>query len=172
MTRGAFSLLEIIIATAVLAASAMVLSSLIGLGSRYGNRAEERTIALSQAESLMDEFIAQLDSETDQTKESSGELPGPPPRGFRIDATPFELSNATSARGSRESVSARNGGLLLVRVEVFETAGTTISGVTRPLVELSRLIRKPPPAAVDSLTSGKQTDALKGFAPVRQGALP
>ena len=94
MTRSAFSLLEIIIATAVLAASAMVLSSLIGLGSRYGNRAEERTLALSQAESLIDEFLAQLDSETDQAKESTGELPGPPPRGFRIRAMPFELSKA------------------------------------------------------------------------------
>ena len=84
MTRNAFSLLEIIIATAVLAASAMVLSSLIGLGSQYGNRAEERTIALAQAESLMDEFLAELGSESNQTAENTGELPGPPQRGFRI----------------------------------------------------------------------------------------
>lgn len=172
MMRSAFSLLEIIIATAVLAASAMVLSSLIGLGSRYGNRAEERTIALSQAESLMDEFIAQLDSETDQTEENTGELPGPPPRGFRINATPFELRSATSTRGSRDSLSARNGDLLMVRVEVFETAGTNNSGEAKPLVELSRLIRKPQSAAADPLASGKQTGTLSGFAPVEQGALP
>ncbi|MFN7626093.1 MAG: prepilin-type N-terminal cleavage/methylation domain-containing protein, partial [Pirellula sp.] len=50
-SRGAFSLLEVMIATAILAGSAMVLLSLIGLGARYGNRAEVRIAALVQAQS-------------------------------------------------------------------------------------------------------------------------
>ena len=172
MTRNAFSLLEIIIATAVLAASAMVLSSLIGLGSQYGNRAEERTLALSQAESLMDEFLAQLGSEPNQIEESSGELPGPPRRGFRIRAVPFELGNATSSLGSGVKASVRSSGLLMVMVEVFETASATASGESKPLVELARLIRTPQLASTDPLGSGPQADALNGVAPAAQGAFP
>ena len=61
--REAFSLLEVIIATAILAGSAMVLFSLISLGTKYGNRAEEKTIAVSQAQSVLDEFIARMPNE-------------------------------------------------------------------------------------------------------------
>lgn len=142
MTRSAFSLLEIIIATAVLAASAMVLSSLIGLGSKYGNRAEERTIAVSQAESLMDEFLAQLGNEENQLEESTGELPGPPPSSFRISATPFEVGNQNPT-SSGESLNDRSGGLLRVTVAVFEVGGSNVTAEAKPLVELSRLIRNP-----------------------------
>jgi type II secretory pathway pseudopilin PulG len=159
MMRSAFSLLEIIIATAVLAASAMVLSSLIGLGAKYGNRAEERTIAVSQAESLMDEFLAQLDNENIQVEESTGELPGPPPRGFRVSAIPFEVTNANSNDGSGVNVAKRSGGLLRVTVEVFETSGSNDLSGTKPLIELSRLIRQPQMAP-------------RGFDPSVQGAIP
>ena len=94
MTRRGFSLLEIIIATAVLAASAMVLISLIGLGTKYGNRAEERTIALSQAESLIDEFLAQL-GQTEKQDEQSGILAGLPQRSYRIIARHPSSSTTT-----------------------------------------------------------------------------
>jgi len=142
MTRKAFSLLEIIIATAVLAASAMVLSSLIGLGSKYGNRAEERTRAVSQAESLLDEFLANLSNEDEQLEESTGELPGPPSRGFRISTIPFPIGLANSNRLG-ESPNEPGSGLLQVTVEIFETSGSSLSGTAQPLVELSRLIRQP-----------------------------
>ncbi len=151
MNRAAFSLLEIIIATAVLAASAMVLSSLIGLGSKYGNRAEERTIATSQAESLMDECLAQLANANDPMAERTGELPGPPRRGFRISTTPFAqgtFAQGTFAQGTGASASDspgegknRSSSLLRITVEVFETGGANLNGDTRPLVRLSRLTR-------------------------------
>ena len=170
MTRRGFSLLEIIIATAVLAASAMVLISLIGLGAKYGNRAEERTIALSQAESLMDEFLAQL-GQTEKQDEQSGILAGPPQRSYRIIATPFELNSNSRSAGSRDnSGQASNGqanggqssngrassGLLRVTVQVFESSssnlGTTLNTAeVKPMIELSRLIRRP----ADVLESGQ-----------------
>ncbi len=146
MMRKAFSLLEIIIATAILAASAMVLTSLIGLGTTYGNRAEERTIAISQAESLLDEFLAQL-SEQSTREQVTGELPGPPSRGFRITATAFNLGDSTAPRTSGESAKGaggdRAGGLLQVTVEIFDSNSTNSSGASKPLAQLSRLIRRP-----------------------------
>lgn len=173
MRRGAFSLLEIIIATAVLAASAMVLSSLIGLGSKYGNRAEERTMAVSQAESLLDEYIAQLNNSNDRIEESTGELAGPPPRGFRISATPFEVGDANSS-GVGESLNEPDGGLLRVTVAVFETSGSSASGEAKPLVEFSRLIRQPRKSQ-DSMSKGKPAGNSAGDAtsvdPL-QGAFP
>ena len=149
MNRAAFSLLEIIIATAVLAASAMVLSSLIGLGSKYGNRAEERTIATSQAESLMDECLAQLANANDPMAERTGELPGPPRRGFRISTTPFAQGTFAQGTGASASDSPgegknRSSSLLRITVEVFETGGANLNGDTRPLVRLSRLTRTAP----------------------------
>ncbi len=165
MIRSAFSLLEIIIATAVLAASAMVLSSLIGLGAKYGNRAEERTIAVSQAESLMDEFLAQLGNENSQAEESTGELPGPPPRAFRISAIPFEVGSADTRVGSGENVGKRSRGMLRVTVEVFETSGSNDASATNPLIKLSRLIRQPQQAP-DALSNAARGDVSV------QGAFP
>lgn len=146
MMRSAFSLLEIIIATAVLAASAMVLSSLIGLGTKYGNRAEEVTIALTQAQSLMDEFLAQTYSESNQD-EITGELPGPPARGFRIGLVPFEIGSAPAANNSGRNSSEEAAGLLRVTVEVFSNVGGDSGSTAKPLVHLSRLIRRPLPVA-------------------------
>ncbi len=142
MRRNAFSLLEIIIATAVLAASAMVLSSLIGLGARYGGRAEERTFALSQAESLLDEYLATLEIGNERQQEVTGELPGPPARSYRINVTPFDFGESNSSRGG-ESANARGGGLIRVTVEILETTGASGSTEAKPFIELSRLIRQP-----------------------------
>lgn len=170
MRRKAFSLLEIIIATAVLAASAMVLSSLIGMGSKYGNRAEERTMAVSQAESLLDEFLAGLSYEKGQLEDRSGELPGLPPRGFRVSAIPFPIGTIDS-NVAGESVNEFSSGLLRVTVMVFETSASNLSGEAKPLVELSRLMRRPP-RALDSASNGTPKaiahdvdSALQGISP-------
>lgn len=154
MTRTAFSLLEVIIATAVLAASAMVLSSLISLGSKYGNRAEERTLAISQAESLLDEFLAKL-SVGSPAEESTGELPGSRlpgklPKTFRITATPFSIGDSDSNRVGEIS-NQMGSGLLRVTVELFETSGANLSGEAQPLVQLTRLIRQPQQATDPTL---------------------
>jgi prepilin-type N-terminal cleavage/methylation domain-containing protein len=170
MTRKAFSLLEIIIATAVLAASAMVLSSLIGLGSKFGNRAEERTRAVSQAESLLDEFLANLSNEDEQLEENTGELPGPPSRGFRISTIPFPIGLANSNRLG-ESPNEPGSGLLQVTVEVFETSGSSLSSTAKPLVELSRLIRQPHKALNTVSSAAPQTTAQEVDSPL-QGVFP
>ena len=173
MKRSAFSLLEVIIATAVLAASAMVLSSLIGLGSKFGNRAEERTIALSQAESLLDEYLAGLGSGDNRLEEVTGELPGPPPRGFRINAVLIELGNANQASAVQggPGADASRGGLLRVTVVLFEAAGASASGEGKVLIELSRLVRQPK-TETDPLSSGMQPGAGQDFDSGMQGAFP
>ncbi|TWU46009.1 hypothetical protein Q31b_11870 [Novipirellula aureliae] len=56
--RHGFSLMELIIATAVLAGSGAALFALVGQASRFARIAEERTVALQFAESTMDEFLA------------------------------------------------------------------------------------------------------------------
>jgi len=78
-SRYAFSLLEVMIATAILAASAMVLLSLISLGTRFGSKAETRIGALIQAQSIMDESILAVQSGSDQ-ESYSAVLPGGQPR--------------------------------------------------------------------------------------------
>ena len=179
MTRTAFSLLEVIIATAVLAASAMVLSSLISLGSKYGNRAEERTLAISQAESLLDEFLAKL-SVGSPAEESTGDLPnsrlpGIQPKTYRITSTPYQFGNANF---NRAGVTANPlvGGLFRVTVEVFETSGSTLSGEVQPLVELTRLIRQPQQASTAASTETQGVASSNAFGtdtnPFRQGAVP
>jgi len=56
--RCGYSLLEVLIATAVLAGSAMLLSSMIARGARAGSEATRRTIGMGVATSVMDELIA------------------------------------------------------------------------------------------------------------------
>ncbi len=86
--RQGFSLLEVMLATAMLAASALVLSSLLGLGAKFGSRAESRTEALSLAQSLLDEFLALPIVDDDSSEEQTGELPTSPPRSYRIRVEP------------------------------------------------------------------------------------
>lgn len=56
--RRAFSLLEVIIATAILAASAVMLMSMFSTGDRHAVRADERTMAQMLCQSKLDELIA------------------------------------------------------------------------------------------------------------------
>ena len=150
-TRTAFSLLEVIIATAILASSAMVLTSLLGLGTKFGNRAEARTLAMSQAQSLLDEFLAMPQSDRSGDEEQTGELAGFPPRTFRIKLAPFSAwptdSVASPTSFELENTSNRGGGsantpkaaLTCITVEIFETNNSSQTEV--PLCRISRLIR-------------------------------
>ena len=140
--REAFSLLEVIIATAILAGSAMVLFSLISLGTKYGNRAEEKTIAVSQAQSVLDEFIARMPNE-EIREEVNGVLPSIPPRNFRIEVTPFELGGSIGAiRNSSAAMETQNL-LYRVKVELFEANASLSSVEAKPFCQLSRLVRRP-----------------------------
>ncbi len=177
--RGGFSLLEVMLATAILASSAMVLSSLLGLGAKYGSRAEARTEALSQAQSLLAEFLAMPGEAAELESERTGLLNSSPPRSFRIrmvDASPTAGDSAgsvssspamappaiSSDMGAGDMGAGYGGGaaagnsagarqpsrLVLVTVEVFETADADAETTQPPLTQLSQLVRVP---AVDKL---------------------
>lgn len=59
--RAGFSLLEIIIATAILAASGILLMSMFSTADRHGRRAEERVIAQMLCQSKLQELLATPD---------------------------------------------------------------------------------------------------------------
>jgi type II secretory pathway pseudopilin PulG len=98
-SRYAFSLLEVMIATAILAASAMVLLSLISLGTRFGSKAETRIGALIQAQSIMDESILSIQAGSDQ-ESYSAVLPGEQPRSYRVVIEPIPLADPTEISSS------------------------------------------------------------------------
>ena len=140
--RNAFSLLEIIIATAILAGSAMVLFSLIGLGTKYGNRAEEQTSALNQAQSVLDEVIANLSDEEIQ-EGVSGVLNGVPARSYRIEILPFELAGNSGVGRNSSTSSEMQTVLVRVTVALFK-GNVSLAGMeSEPLCQLTRLVRKP-----------------------------
>ncbi len=170
-TRSGFSLLEVMLATAILASSAMVLSSLLGLGSKFGSRAEARTEALSAAESLLAEYLVLPGEQSEREEERTGILNSNPPRSFRIrmvdaafggidgaDSGANRLIAASSASpmnsltNSLTTGSLANSGqtsqalpsrLVVVTVEVFESAEQEVSDDTRVLCQLSQLVRVP-----------------------------
>lgn len=139
---GAFSLLEVIIATAILAGSAMILFSLISLGTKYGYRAEEKTIAIAQAQSVLDEFIARMPGNEDQ-EEVIGVLPSAPNRKFRIRVTPFELVSKLGANRNAGAASEMQPVLVRVQVRLFESTSKLGSEDSEPICEISRLVRRP-----------------------------
>ena len=166
--RG-FSLLEVMIATAILAASAMVLLSLISLGTRFGSKTEMRIGALVQAQSILDESILRMHS-GESIESYTGVLAGSTPRSYRVTVEPFEVvSTATTgntpadgklgpdpqgletlAPGSNPTKPMPSE-LVSIKVELYESEGATSgmptggnSGATKPLVELTRLVRRKP----------------------------
>lgn len=179
MSRGAFSLLEVMIATAILAGSAMVLLSLIGLGTRYGNRSETRIAALVQAQSILDESIARITA-GDTTEKYSGELSGDPIRSYQItiepvadeedskdwnDPEPPQL--AESAPPPNLTIvppGQRNTSLVRVTVKLFDGANNMSAATTstNPIISLNRWIRIQTPTTNDPngmaspLTSGSR----------------
>lgn len=130
--RAGFSLLEMIIATAILAASGMVLSSLLGLGARYGNRAEERTLAIEQAHSVLAQFLAQAPN-AESLDEVSGELPGVPVNSFRIRVEAYTPSGNSAAPLGQF--------LRRVTVEVFAGTANAASDTKQPICRVSQLVR-------------------------------
>lgn len=166
--RAGFSLMEVIIATAILAASALVLSSLLGLGTKFGNRAELRSFALVKAQSVLDEYLASrasngagdpgnsqpgdsnlgaaptaamgLSSAAERTPaEWSGELAGQPALSFRLTVRP------DTAQMRPEWAAA----LEIVTVQIFESSAAEggpapAKASNLPVCELSQWVRKPP----------------------------
>ena len=94
-SRRGFSLLEVMIATAILAASAMVLLSLISLGTRFGSKAETRIGGLVQAQSILDESILRMQA-GESIESYTAVLPGTTPKStkpksYRVTIEPYVL---------------------------------------------------------------------------------
>ena len=168
--RSGFSLLEVMLATAILASSAMVLSSLLGLGTKLGCRAESRPEALSAAQSLLAEFLVLPGEQSEREEERTGILNSNPPRAFRIrmvDVVPGgneradttagnsiagpSLSTTSSPSDSLLGGSSANAApspqpipsrLVMVTVEVFDSAEQEVNDA-RVLCQLSQLARIP-----------------------------
>lgn len=132
--RRGFSLLEVIIATAVLAGSAMVLVSMIGVGSRYGQQAERRTLALAAASSLIDELIA-TNAPNRDTQETTGLYGFNTPLGYRIRVTDY----SPQTENQSEPIS----GLQQITVEMFSAEIRVTDAEQKPLCTLTRIVRVP-----------------------------
>lgn len=119
--RG-LSLLEVIIATAILAGSGLVLFSIIGMGSKYALRAEEITYAHHFAQTVLDEWQA---SPSAIGTEQTGTLEEAPQWSFRI-----------------ESQNLDDPGLATVTVEIFQSLDAAgASSSEEPIYQLTRWVR-------------------------------
>jgi prepilin-type N-terminal cleavage/methylation domain-containing protein len=118
--RRGLSLLEVMIAASILAGSAMVLSTIIGTGARFGNRAESKVTAIIQAHSILDEALARI-AAGNMFEEYSGETTGPQPSDKKLELP------------------------LLLRVEVslFREASSEKQGDPEPIVRLVQTARRP-----------------------------
>ncbi len=121
--RG-LSLLEVIIATAILAGSGMVLFSIIGMGSKYAMRAEEITYAHHFAQSVLDEWQAAPSS---IGTEQSGTIEEAPDWSYRIESQLLEDQS-----------------LCLVQVEISRSTPSRPNATnSEPIYKLSRWVRVP-----------------------------
>lgn len=150
--RAGLSLLEVMIATGILAGSAIVLSSIIGTGVRFGNRAESRITAMIQATSILDETLARIAAGNVQ-EEYSGEITGAKPRSFEVivrDLPDRESPATAGARdtsvgtSSRSLESNRQFGLVQVDVLLFDSNGQNENRSSRPIVHLTQVARRGP----------------------------
>jgi len=203
-SRCGFSLLEVMIATAILAASAMVLLSLISLGTRFGSKAEVRIGALVQAQSILDESILRMHA-GESIESYTGVTPGAKPRSYRVTVEPFDFSDPTAqapsnppdgetqipdrpstmapmGMGSSVPSVATNAGqptpepteLVSVKIELYDSespttalpsstsglgTGSGANSTSKPLIELTRLVRRLPIPANDG-AGGTTTNGL------------
>ena len=150
--RSGLSLLEVMIATGILAGSAIVLSSIIGTGARFGNRAESRITAMVQAHSVLDETLARIAS-GDVTDEYSGELPGEIPRSFEViirELPPHEVSTGSASREARSSRADRSAvaddqpSLVQIEVLLFDASAQGDRRSSTPIVHLTQVTRRGP----------------------------
>ena len=112
-SRRGFSLLEVMIATAILAASAMVLLSLISLGTRFGSKAETRIGGLVQAQSILDESILRMQA-GESIESYTAVLPGTTakstkPKSYRVTIEPYVFGE-TGGMGTPGATGVSGGG--------------------------------------------------------------
>lgn len=148
--RGGFSLMEMMIATAVLAGSGVALFALVGQASQLARKAEERTVALQMAQSTLDEFLAN-GSESESEDETEGSFESDPRWAYRIE------QSDVGAIGQDESELKR---IVVSIYRSSESGGpssdTTDSAIVS-LVRWSRATKPLPPSS--SETSSSETSS-------------
>jgi hypothetical protein len=150
--RSGLSLLEVMIATGILAGSAIVLSSIIGTGARFGNRAESRITAMVQAHSVLDETLARI-AAGNTPDEYSGEISGAIPRSFEViirDLPELDLPNASGARDTGTGTANRSiaaddqSSLIQIEVLLFDASAQNDRRSSKPIVHLTQITRRGP----------------------------
>lgn len=137
-----FSLLEVIIATAILAISTVLLLGVFSTGERHSTRAETRVLAQMLCQSKLDELLADPALLTMVDDEP---LAGYADWTYSVDWTPTDID-----------------GLVLLRVSVREVATTerlesTLTAADRNAFELVRWTRF---VSHDDRLSGRSSDSL------------
>lgn len=119
-TRRGYSLLEVILATAILAGSSLMLATLISNGANLGSRAQDRCEALLVAQTLIDETLALRHGEVFQEEESFSETSR---WSYRLNAEPREMT-----------------GVIVITAEVFpmDEEGGIPDGLEEPVIRLVR----------------------------------
>lgn len=147
--RSGLSLLEVMIATGILAGSSIVLSSIIGTGARFGNRAESRMTAMVQAHSLLDEALARI-AAGNSVEDYTGEIKGTPPRTFEVVARSLPQREPSASGASRipnssgvsRSGTDQEGGLVQVDVRLFDAKGGSDRNASKPVIHLTQIVRR------------------------------
>jgi prepilin-type N-terminal cleavage/methylation domain-containing protein len=118
--RCGFSLLEVILATAILAGSSLMLATLISNGANLGSRAQDRVEALLVAQTLIDETLAMRHGEVFQEEQ------------------PFSDTSRWSYRLNAES--RETTGLMVISAEVYpvEDEGGLPDSTEEPVIRLVR----------------------------------
>ena len=144
--RSGFSLMEMMLATAILAGSGTALFLLIGQGSDFGRRAEERATALHLAQSLLDEALTMP-----EMVDGQGTFESDPRWGYRVTRDAVDIPSASGLSSSATSASAPSAstsagvGLVRVTVEVFidEAAGVGGGEPEDVACRLVQIVRRP-----------------------------
>ena len=156
--RGGFSLMELILATAILAASGAALFGLIGQGSLFARRSQARAETLHLAQSALDEYLAVPDAIPPE-----GTFETHPEWAYRIRQEEIDLGNgvaATSADRVEAAVgpAAVGSKLLRVVIEVAPADAAGVSGGADPVCTLTRWVRVAAAAAGDASAGGGSSE--------------
>jgi prepilin-type N-terminal cleavage/methylation domain-containing protein len=125
-SRHGFSLLEVIIATAILVASSMVLLRLLSVGQLHQTRGETRTIAHIVCQSLIDQWLIDPSLRRDTEMEA---VPDRADWAFTAEVEQAEISSMERVR------------IRVYLTDVRETIGGEIATEQRPAYELVRWMR-------------------------------
>ncbi|TWU38480.1 type IV pilus modification PilV family protein [Novipirellula artificiosorum] len=145
--RHGFSLMEMIIATAMLAGSGAALFALVGQASRLARTAEERTVALQLAQTVMDEFLA-MPSESET--ETEGTFESDPRWSYRMEQTEVTLTREDA--GSEDTSSP-----MRVVVAIYRANDGGTQNVDSAIVRLVRWIR---PARTNSVMPAEEESSM------------